>query len=375
LQLQKLGEFENLAPRSVVDQHRNAQPMSPAMPPPMPFTVGFDDRDEDEVMARWRKVLRSQRWSHGEQIEEFEALWRDWNGLAAVAFDNWAGAALAALDFVGVAGETVLCPSNTFLATPRASQLAGAEIVFYDCNREDLCGSYDDFVAKAEMVKPKLAWIVHIGGHIAFDIERIATYCRETGIVLFEDCAHAAGADWNGRKPGSWGEVGLYSFYATKTISTAEGGIAVSTNDEMVRHLRSYRDYGRGSRYKVRSLNHRLDEFRAALGVVQTRRLGEIVAWKQAYARDVLDPLHPNRVRLPAGMSSGFYKYIVFDEIPVSTGKVYELPCHRIFGQDVSLPNSEWAAANHWCVPIYYPREGALPAQDETKFLRTPAPA
>ncbi len=88
--------------------------------------------------------------------------------------------------------------------------------------------SFDDFVAKAEATRPKAAVLVHIGGHIAFDVERIADYCREHGIFLLEDCAHAHGADWNGRRPGSWGDAGVYSFYATKTISTGEGGMLVS---------------------------------------------------------------------------------------------------------------------------------------------------
>lgn len=335
-----------------------AAPVRDDHPPALPFTIAFDVRDEAELMERWQRVLRSNKWSHGEQIEEFEALWAAWNGLPAVAFHNWAGAAMAALDFVGVAGETVLCPSNTFLATPRSATLSGARVCYYDCNRRDLCGSYDDFVAKAEATKPKLAWIVHIGGHIAFDIERIAAYCRDRGIWLFEDCAHAAGADWHGRKPGTWGDVGIYSFYATKTISMGEGGIAVTRHDDLRRHLRSYRDYGRGSRYRVQSLNHRMDEFQAAFGVVQTKRMPEIVAWKQAYAREVLDPVYENRVRFPDGMSSGYYKYIIFEPCPASTGKVYDTPCHYIHGETASLPNTEWVAANHWCVPIYYPRVG-----------------
>src|SRR3546814_7779381 len=98
-------------------------------------------------------------------------------------------------------------------------------------------------------------------------------------------------------------------------------------------------------------MNHRLDEFRAALGVVQMRRMPEIVSWKQRYAREVLDLRYPNRVQMPNGMESGYYKYIVFDEIPQTTGRVYELPCHEIFDSSISLPNTEWATNNHWCVP------------------------
>jgi dTDP-4-amino-4,6-dideoxygalactose transaminase len=97
-----------------------------------------------------------------------------------------------------------------------------------------------------------------------------------------------------------------------------------------------------------------MNEFTAALGIVQTERLDEIVAWKNAQAREQLDPLHPNRVLLPPGMTSGHYKYIVFDPIERSTGKVYDEPCHRVLGHQVDLPNTDWVAQNHWCVPLYY---------------------
>lgn len=326
---------------------------------PLPFTIAFDPRDEDALLARWRTILRSSAWSHGEQLEEFEHAWAAWNDVPAVGFDNWSGAALAALDFFRVRGKTVLCPSNTFLATPRSAELSGARVVFYDCNRHDLCGSFDDFVRQAEEHRPALAFLVHIGGHLAFDTRRIAAYCAERGIALIEDCAHAAGAEWDGRKAGTFGDVGLFSLYATKTISTGEGGVAVTSNPDLLKHLRSFRDYGRGSRQQVKSLNHRMDEFRAAFGTVQLARLPDIVAWKRAYARDVLDPIHANRVVMPKGMLGGFYKYIVFDPIEVSSGKVYEQPCHHIFATSQSLPNTDWVARNHWCVPIYYPRDNS----------------
>lgn len=326
------------------------------MPEPLPFTVAFDSRDEDEVMERWRKVLRSQRWSFGEQMEEFEQLWSTWNGALGLSFDNWSGGALAALDFIGVQGETVLCPSNTFLATPRSVSLSGGDVVFYDCNRYDLCGSFNDFVEKAEKYRPKAAWIVHIGGHIAFDIKKIADYCREKGIWLLEDCAHAHGAQWNGKKPGVWGDAGVYSFYATKTVPLGEGGMLVSKNEDLLKHAKSYRDYGRGSNYSVSSLNHRMSEFTAALGVVQVARMEEIVAWKRDYVQQFLEPVFPNRVIFPEGLESGYYKFIVFDPIEKTTGKVYEFPCHQLLKHDQSLPNTEWVSKNHWCAPVYYPR-------------------
>ena len=317
------------------------------------FSIGFDQRDRARLHELWDGVIDSQRWSEGDLTAAFEQAWSDLHSIGSVAFSGWTGAALAALEFAGVRGETVLCPSNTFMATPNAAISAGANVVFVDCNREDLCMSFDDLEAKVAEHKPKAVMLVHIGGHIAFDVERIAALCKAEGIFLIEDCAHAHGATWNGKRPGSWGDAGVYSFYATKTISTGEGGMLVSGNEQLLEFARHFRNYGKPD-YADFGLNFRLSEFTAAIGLVQTERLEQIVAWKQEIARTVLDPANPNRLKMPEGMASGYYKYIVFTEVDRSTGKVYDEPCHRIMGVDVELPNTDWVAANHWCIPLYY---------------------
>ncbi len=317
------------------------------------FAIGFDERDRARLHELWDEVITSQRWSEGPLTERFEAAWSAWNGLPAVATSGWTGAAMAALEFAGVRGETVLCPSNTFMATPLAAVHAGAEVAFVDSGRDDLCMSFADFEAKVARHKPKAAFLVHIGGHIAFEVEQIAALCRDEGIFLIEDCAHAHGASWNGQRPGSWGDAGVWSFYATKTVSTGEGGMLVSRHDELIDFARAFRNYGKPE-HAVSGLNYRLSEFTAALGLVQTERMEEIVGWKNEAARRWLDPVHPGRLQLPDGMVSGLYKYIVFDALERSTGKVYDQPCHRIMGHPDDLPNADWIASNHWCAPLYY---------------------
>ena len=297
--------------------------------------------------------MLSEQWSEGEMTSRFESAWADLHGLGSVATGGWSGAALAALDFAGVQGQKVLCPSNTFMATPLAIIRSGGEPIFVDCNREDLCMSFEDFERKAEEHKPRAAVLVHIGGHVAFEVERIAEYCRANDIFLLEDCAHAHGASWHGRRPGSWGDAGAYSFYATKTVSTGEGGMLVSNDDDLLEHARLFRNYGKPD-HRVEGLNLRMSEFTAAIGLVQTARLEEIVARKNAIAREQLDPVYSSRLELPEGMTSGLYKYIVFEPIERSTGKVYEDPCHRIMGTVDELPDTDWVARNHWCVPLYY---------------------
>jgi dTDP-4-amino-4,6-dideoxygalactose transaminase len=317
------------------------------------FAIGFDQRDRERVSALWERVFDSHQWSEGELAREFETAWAGWNGLQAVAFNGWTGAALAALEWVGVRGETVLCPSNTFMATPLTAIAAGARVEFVDCNREDLCMSFEHLEQKIYEHRPKAVFLVHIGGHLAFDVERIASLCQNEAIVLLEDCAHAHGAEWNGQRAGTFGDVGVWSFAATKTISTGEGGMLVSRHESALDFARSFRNYGKPD-YGVHGLNFRMNEFTAALGVVQVDRLDEIVRWKNEAARVHLDTLYPSRLQLPEGMTSGLYKYVVFEPIERSTGKVYDEPCHRILGHHVDLPNADWVAENHWCVPIYY---------------------
>jgi dTDP-4-amino-4,6-dideoxygalactose transaminase len=270
-----------------------------------------------------------------------------------VSFSTWSGAALAVLEFFNVKGKTVLCPSNTFMATPLSVIKAGGKVEFVDCNKDDLCLSLEDLKTKIDKYNPVAVWVVHIGGHIAFQIEEIANLCKEKGIILLEDCAHSHGASWNGQKAGVWGDAGLYSFYATKTISTGEGGMLVTDNKDLIEFAEEYRNYGKFD-YKVEGLNYRMSEFTAAIGCVQVDRQDDIINWKNEYARKHLDLQYPNRVIFPEGMKSGYYKYIVFDQIEKSTGKVYDQPCHKIMNRNCELSNTDWIAQNHWCVPLYY---------------------
>lgn len=322
----------------------------------MRFRIGFDPDDRKKVHDYWDEIFTTQQWTEGKFTAMFEEKWAAWNGLPALSFGSWSGAALTALEFFKVKGKIVLCPSNTFMATPLSVVKAGARVEFVDCNKEDLCLSFEDLKRKVERFKPAAVWVVHIGGHIAFEIEEISRFCKERRIVLLEDCAHAHGASWNGRKPGTWGEAGIYSFYATKTITTGEGGILVSANKDLQEFSKQSRNYGKPD-FTVEGLNYRINEFAAALGVAQVDRMADIVAWKKAYAEKHLDPKFPNRVKFPEGMISGYYKYIIFDPVEKSTGKVYDQPCHKIMNRDDELPNTDWVAKNHWCVPLYYKGE------------------
>ena len=274
------------------------------------------------------------------------------------------GAALAALyEWVGVKGREVVVPANTFWATAVAAKRAGAHVIYADCNRDDLCLSADHL---EQLLSERTAavCVTHVGGHIAFQIDRIASLCKEAGVALIEDCAHAHGASYRGKSAGSWGVGGAFSFYATKTMPLGEGGAVATRDKELADWVRGFRNYGKDVRegqvyYASDSgFNYRMPEVVAALGNVQLDRLPMILSWKRELAQK-FDEVFDRRLSLPEGMESGYYKYIVFDyDLKQKTGQVYG-PRDLGYNIDedaevISLPNSDWIAEHHACAPIWY---------------------
>lgn len=316
------------------------------------FRIDVSESDRKELLNSFEKILRSNFWSEGPYVKEFEEAFGSSVGLKAVATSSWAGAALATFEYFNVRNSVVLMPSNTFMATPLAAMQAGAHVQFVDCNRNDLCVSAEDLESKIREFKPKMLVLVHIGGHLAFETETIAEICRKQGVILVEDCAHSHGALYKGKRAGEFGHAGLYSFYATKTLTSGEGGALVTGDSKLETFARKYINYGKPD-FEIHGLNFRMNEFTAAVALWHTKKLPQIVEWKNQKAKE-LDKSFSNRLKLPPQMVSGYYKYIVFEPIPNSTGKVYEQPCHQFLKRPYSLPNTEWVSHNHWCVPLFY---------------------
>src|SRR2546427_12646325 len=153
------------------------------------FAIGFDPRDKKRVFEYWDEIFSNQRWTEGRFTRLFEEKWSAWNGVQAVATSSWAGAAMACMEYFGLAGKTILCPTNTFMATPLAAMKSNAKVVFGDSKREALCLSYDAVVSAASGQGIDAVGLGHIGGHIAFATPRIAEFCRSEGIILVVDCA------------------------------------------------------------------------------------------------------------------------------------------------------------------------------------------
>ena len=324
--------------------------------------IYFTEDNKQEYMKCVEEIVQTNWWSEGKFTKEFEELCAQECGTQeGIAVSNCGAGLYILCKYLGVNGKEVIIPGNTFYATAIAAKMAGAKVVYADCNREDLCMSFDSMVSKVTE-RTVAVILVHIGGHIAFDVERIAAFCKAREIALIEDCAHAHGAEWNGKKAGSWGIGGVYSFYATKTLTTGEGGMVVTNNKKLADWCRVYRNYGKRISNgqvifdnSIGGMNFRISEFTAALGCIQMRNLKDIVAVKQRIAGKY-DEIFTDRILLPKGMKSGYYKYIVFDQtIKSETGKVFDIKSQACYVDNdwSTLKNCIWVGEHHSCVPIF----------------------
>src|ERR1051325_5626937 len=101
----------------------------------MKFSISFDKRDLPKVHEAFDKIVASNKWTEGYYTELFENKWSEYNNLNSAAFASWAGAAVTAMEYYNLKGKNVLCPSNTFMATPLAIEHVGANVQFVDCNK------------------------------------------------------------------------------------------------------------------------------------------------------------------------------------------------------------------------------------------------
>ena len=336
-------------------------PMSPDI---HSFAIGFDQRDRARLHALWDEVHRLRPLVARAPMNR--AL-RGRPGRPATASPPSRSAAgpaapLAALDFAGVQRRDRARARPT-PSWPRrcAISRAGGAGQFVDCNREDLCMSFEDFERKAAEHKPKARACSSTSAATSPStssgsptlLPRADGHLPDRGLR-----ARPRRRAGTARRPGTYGDAGVYSFYATKTVSTGEGGVLVSRHPELIEHARAVPQLRqarlRGRRPELpHERVHRRDRR-------WSRPSGSTRSWpgRTTSRASELDPVHPGRLQLPDGMVSGLYKYIVFDQIERSTGKVYDEPCHRIMGHGVDLPNSDWVAEQPLVRPALLPARG-----------------
>jgi dTDP-4-amino-4,6-dideoxygalactose transaminase len=235
----------------------------------------FGQEEKDEV----RKVLDSgivtNRLGEGPMNKAFQEELAKFIGVKRVLTVNSGTAALhSALLAVGVKnGDEVIVPPFTFIATANVALLAGAKPVFADI--EPRTYTLDPNKLKKAITKKTKAVIpVHLYGHPA-DMDPLMELAEDKGIYVIEDCAQSIGAEYKGKKTGSIGHMGCYSFYASKNITTGEGGAVTTNDDELAEKVWKIRRHGEKEEYQCEMLGHnyRMPEIEAAIGRVQLRKL------------------------------------------------------------------------------------------------------
>jgi dTDP-4-amino-4,6-dideoxygalactose transaminase len=279
------------------------------------FALNYDDRE----LKAATDVIQSEWITMGEKTREFEDAFSEFlgNGSFCAAVANGTASLYMALLAAGVgSGDEVVIPSLTFVADLNVVRFVGATPVLVDCK------SYDDWnispagIAAAITDRTKAVLIVHYAGY-ACDMNAVISAIKESAkgrhIPLIEDAAHAPGADYHGRKCGTIGDIGSFSFFSNKNLSIGEGGMVTTLSEEMNVKIRNLRSHGMTSltfdRHKGQTisydvvepgLNFRMDEIRAAIGLVQLQKLSQANMHRGELVHCYFDLLEEeNRIHMP----------------------------------------------------------------------------
>jgi perosamine synthetase len=302
-------------------------------------------------------------------------------GLSAVATASGTSALEIVLRALDVAGRDVVIPANTFYATAAAVISAGARPVFADIDAATFALSPATLSAA---ITPDTAAVilVHVGGLITPDAPELARQCRDAGVALVEDAAHAHGCTLDGSFAGSFGAAAAFSFYPTKVVTSGEGGMILTSSAELAGEARIYRDQGKGSFGANHHTRHgyawRMSEPSAAIGQVHLRRMSEFILRRREVAarynavlagQGFLRPLaEPARCRgnvykyialLPPGADRSWFRSELAGRHEVRlAGEVYDLPLHHQpvlteYAGEVSLPVAEDMCLRHVCLPVH----------------------
>jgi len=341
-------------------------------------------RYQDEIEAAVLRVLRGGGYILGPEVESFEAAFADYCGAAAaVGVSNGSDAIVVALQALGIGpGDEVITTAFSYLATASAIQRTGAQPVFADIDLDTFNLSADRV---AERITPRTRAVlaVHLFGRTA-DTDALGALCRDRAIVLVEDAAQAAGAARRGRRTGTLGRVGCFSFFPAKPLGCAgDGGACVTDDPALADTMRRVRVTGATAK-NVHTLpggNYRLDPVQAAVLRAKLPHYEARIARRRAHAdllREVLSNVseslvlpaddgdgrhvyaqftvrHPQRDALQAALRSRGVGSEVYYPLPMPAQKVFAAlsEAHRAF------PNTARACAEVLSVPVHSELERA----------------
>jgi dTDP-4-amino-4,6-dideoxygalactose transaminase len=299
-------------------------------PRPWPRWPQYDERTEASVLA----ALHSRRWAvswpstgRPSREREFAAEFAAYNGVPyAVSVDHGSSALVTALEALDVGpGDEVVVPVMTWVAPVTAVLRVGALPVVVDCDPETGCITAEHIRA-ALSPRTKAVIVVHLACTLA-DLDAITALVEETGIQLIEDCAQAHGAEWKGRKVGTFGRLGCFSFQVGKVLASGEGGAVITSDPALYRRAQQLRADSRlyvdGD---VPEGGLELDEVGEVMG--QNYCLSEIAAGLLLDQLPRLDAQHAHRAKMAAELESGLAALGGLGPIPQPDGatkrSVYE---------------------------------------------------
>ena len=346
-----------------------------------PVRICFAPGDRRALCRDIERMLADGRLTLGEHGRTFEERCAAMAGRRfAIGVSSGTAAIEIALRASGVRGKTVLVPTNTYVATASAVVHAGGVPRFVDVDPRTMCVAVEQ--VRRRLTPSTVAVIaVHIGGLVSPETEPLRRFCRDRGLFFLEDASHAHGSRFEGRPAGAFGDAAAFSFGATKVVTSAEGGVVVTDDEELWQRAQRLRDHGKSSDDPLRHdhIGHswRLSEVHAALGASQLARLPSFVAVRRSAAGrydrllSEVPGLEPQPI--PSGCCSSYYKYVVFlsdgvdrrglrariraeHQVTLPSG-VYDLPCHHQPALaphvDGTFPGAESACGRHLCLPMY----------------------
>jgi dTDP-4-amino-4,6-dideoxygalactose transaminase len=300
---------------------------------------------DDEIKAAVLAAIDSRQYILGPECKAFEQEFARYLGTKHAVLTSSATAAIwMALKAFGVkTDDEVLVPSHTAFPTVEAVCFAGARPVFVDVD-----DSYTvDLKDAASKVSPRTVGFVpvHLYGHPA-DLDGIRRLCAERSLGLLEDCAQAHGAAWQGRKVGTFGRAGVFSFYPSKNLTVmGDGGLLVTDDDDVAARCRRLRDHGRVNKdvHAEVGFNLRFNDIQAAVGRVLLRRLDAMNDHRRALAARYRAGLAGLPLALPVeapGARHVYHLYVVrtrerdalaqfLKERGIATGIHYPVPSHK----------------------------------------------
>lgn len=313
-------------------------------------------------IASVTQILRSGYLANGPICQKFERSFSKFIGVTQSAAVSSGTAALQlALSALGVGpGDEIIVPSFVCSSVLNAVNYMGASAKVADIRSEDFNLSLDD-VKKRRSKKTKAIILPHLFGRPA----RIRDFLK-LGIPVIENCAHSAGAESEGKKLGSFGSLSIFSFYATKMLTTGYGGMICSNNSAYMRRIKDLIENDERPDYKVR-YNYKMSDISAALGLSQLKRLDSFIAKRRKLAGIYRQILSRSKfIILPSGEDHIYFRYVIriggnikkfIDELikkKIETKRPIFKPLHRYLGlRKNDFPKTEAAYRSAISLPIY----------------------